>query len=105
MWIVRCRPDREPSLEEPRLIRPEWMHRPEAVLETVDVELPGLQVDLVEPESASLRDPEAVPEHQEEQRAIAGLVTGAGDGGEKPSDLVGREMLSAIALKWVKCPR
>lgn len=103
--IIRCGPDREPALEEPRFVRPQRVRGPEASLEPVDVELPGLEVHLVEPEGASLRDPQTVPEHEEEQRAIAGLVTGAGNGGEEPSDLLGREMFSALLLKWVKFAR
>ena len=89
-------PIREPRLDSPQLVGPQRVGGRKALFEPGDVQDAAFGVHLGENQAASLGDPEAMPEHEEEKAAVAGFVPGAFGGGKEFFDFVAGEVFSFI---------
>jgi hypothetical protein len=77
----------EPCADGLELVATQGLSGREAVLQADDVQHAASHVHLVERQTASLGYAKAVPEHQQQQATVAGLVAGASGCGHQLADL------------------
>jgi hypothetical protein len=92
----------KPCLERPQLVAAQRVRGRESLLEPGDVEHAAFDVHLGEPEATGFRDPEAMPEHQQQKAAVAGLVPAAACGVEKFFHFDRGEVFP-VAHRFVQC--
>lgn len=93
-------PIREPRLDSPQLVSPQWMGGGQALFEAGDVEHAAFGVHPGENQAASLGDSQPVAEHEEQKAAVPGLVPCALGGRQEPFDFAPCEVFS-LAHRFV----
>lgn len=93
---LHLRPIREPRLNGPQLVRAEWVRRGQAFLEPRHVQDAAFGVHLGKDQAASLRHAQPMPEHEEQEAPVAGLVPGPLGGGKELLDFVAGEVFSFL---------
>lgn len=67
----------QPGSDSPQLISPERMGGGQSMLQSDDMQYTAVQVNLVSPHAAGFRDPQAMPEHKQQEAPITHVVAGS----------------------------